>query len=381
MLLNYCKDELGVGYEGMMLSESLFAVAIVVLDVPTGWISDVWKRKYALALGAALNVGGLLVLLSAKGLPGLILSQMIFGVGIALFNGTHTALLYDTLLSLGREDEYRRREGKRQALGLYGIAFAGVMGGFMYEQNHFLPILLSIASYTAVFIVAVFMREPERHKRTERHDPFGDIAKTMRYVLQGHQEVGLIILMAAALYCTTKNVMWTQQPYYIALHLPPLVQGALMSCGWLLGGLSSHMAHRLDGRVNNFRALLVALAVVFLFCMGAGIYLGYQGIFFLVVGGSCIYGAMSPRVNEIINRNVDSSRRATLLSTQTFLSSLFFIPVSNSVGLITDRTSIAPGLLANAAWVFVLTAALFLWKRGPALQMLKADAPATPHTH
>lgn len=371
ILLPYCQDHIGVGYRELMFSEAIFAATCVLLDVPTGWVSDVWRRKNTLALGAAMVFVGEGILLFASSFWHLIFSQVLMGVGISLFNGTHTALLYDTLLSLGRTEEYRRREGKRQALTLYGIAVAGTIGGFVYDANPFLPIVFSMIAIAIVFAVSCAMREPERHCQIGAKTPIRDILKTFKYVLRGHEEVGLVILLAAVLFSSTKGISWTQQPYYLALGIPKAYYGVLMALGWGLGGASSHMAHLLDGKINNFRALFAAWGLAILVCLGAGSHLGSSGVVLLMFGGSCIYGATSPRVNEIINKSADSSRRATLLSTQTFSASVLFVPVCSLIGWVADKQGIQTAHFFIAAWLGVLGIGLFLLKRSHALRMLK----------
>jgi hypothetical protein len=282
-----------------------------------------------------------------------LLAEIVCGIGIGLLNGTHSALLFDSLLSLDRAAEYRKLEGKRQAVGLYGVACAGLASGFLYDINHFLPIYLTMAMQLMALGIACVMREPERHKSLSKKHPVVDIVETIKFVVHGHAEIGIVVVSAAALFSVTKILMWSQQPYYLALNLPKHLFGILMSGGWLLGGLSSHMAYRLDGKISVFRALALAWGLALIVCIGTGAYLGYQGIGLLMIGGTCIYGTVSPRINEALNRSIGSERRATALSTVTLLSSALFICVSSVVGWVSDRWSIQAGLLALAAWLLV----------------------------
>ena len=126
----------------------------------------------------------------------------------------------------------------------------------------------------------------------------------------------MIILFAGIMFCSTKLIMWTQQPYYMALGLREDAFGLLMAVGFVLGGFSSQMAHRLDGRVNTHRALLLAWAMAVCACLGAAVSVGWHGVALLMVGGTCIYGIAAPRVSEAINRHVGSERRATILSSE-----------------------------------------------------------------
>jgi MFS family permease len=364
VMLPFFRDHIGLGYQGLLLGESAFAASCILFDVPTGWISDIWLRKHTLILGAALDGFGLLLFAFAHTIWHVVVAEMIAGTGICLLNGTHTALLYDSLLSLGRESDYRRLEGRRQAIGLYGVAFAGTIGGFIYATHNFLPIYLSAGAQLIAIIIACNLQEPPRHKRLSEKHPLADIIETVRFVLRGHADIGVIMLSAGILFSATKIIMWSQQPYFLALGLPKYFYGIFMSVGWVLGGLSSQWAHILDGKVDNLRALAVGCAAAILVCLGAGVYLGYPCIALLMFGGSCIFGAISPRVNEALNRGIGSDRRATILSTQSLLNACFFIPVSAVIGWISDSWSIQTALLGLAFWLVVSCGAIFWVRRG-----------------
>jgi MFS family permease len=86
-------------------------------------------------------------------------------------------------------------------------------------------------------------------------------------------------------------------------------------------------------------------------CICSSIGPGWHGIVLLMFGGSCLYGIAMPRINEVINKNIDSSRRATVLSTQSTMVSLFFIPLSTIMGAISKHWGIQAVLVALAVWL------------------------------
>src|ERR1700691_1509232 len=65
VILPYYREVIGLGYNDFFYGDAAYAAAIVLCDVPTGWISDVWKRKHTLALGIIVNMIGWCVLLFA----------------------------------------------------------------------------------------------------------------------------------------------------------------------------------------------------------------------------------------------------------------------------------------------------------------------------
>jgi hypothetical protein len=124
-----------------------------------------------------------------------------------------------------------------------------------------------------------------------------------------------------------------------------------MAVGFMLSGLSSHLSHLLDGRISAGRALAVIWIASALICLGASVGPGWHGIILLMMGGSCIYGIAMPRINEVINKNIDSSRRATVLSTQNTMVALVFIPLSTVMGAVSKHWGIQAVLVGLAVWL------------------------------
>lgn len=351
VMIPYYRDEIGLTFREFLLGEAAFAVTIVLLDVPAGWISDVWQRKHTMALGLLFEIFGFSCLLLAHSFFMAMLAQVLIGVGISLCNGTNTAILYDSLLSVGREKEYRKREGRRQALCFYTIAASGVVGAAVYPLHHQIPQIMCIMALLGALVIVCMIDEPERHKRVSERHPVADIIATTKYALHGHAEVAFVIMAAGALFCSTKLIMWSQQPYYMALKIPEAWYGVLIAVGAVLGGLTSHLSHLLDGRISAPRALAMIWIFGILICLGASIGPGWHGVALLMMGGSCIFGMASPRINEVINRNVDSARRATVLSTQSLIASLLFIPLSAVMGQVSKLWGIQAVLVGLALWL------------------------------
>jgi MFS family permease len=352
VIMPFYRDQMGLSFRDFLVGESAFAATVLLLDVPMGWVSDQWKRKHVLATGTLIMLSGYALLLVAHSLAMAALAQSVIGIGICFLNGTNTAILYESLMAEGREAEYRKREGRRAGFGLYAVAGASILGGLMYPHIHQLPVVLTVVMQNFALLAAGMLDEPERHrKRPEKH-PVADIVETTRYALR-HPEVGLIIIFAGVMFCSTKLIMWSQQPYYMALGLREETFGLLMAVGFVLGGFTSQMAYKLDGKVNTHKALMLAWAMAVTACLGAAMSVGWHGVALLMVGGTCIYGIAAPRVSEAINRHVGSERRATVLSTQSLCVSVLFIPVSWVMGHVSDAYGVQATLVALAAWLGV----------------------------
>src|ERR1700722_15538209 len=112
IILPFYRDQMGLTYNDFLFAEAFFSVTIVVLDVPTGWLSDQWQRKRVMTLGSAFYMLGYAQLLFAHNIFMAVLARVCVGVGASLLSGTNSAMLYESLTGAGRAEEYRKYEGQ-----------------------------------------------------------------------------------------------------------------------------------------------------------------------------------------------------------------------------------------------------------------------------
>lgn len=361
VIVLYYRDEIGLSFQDFLISEAFFAATVLFFEVPSGWLSDMWKRKFVMVMACVTWTAGLVVMLLADNLYWAIAAQMTYGVAYTLFSGTDSSILYDSLLAVKRQDEFAKLEGRRKGLGFYFLAFCSIIGAFLYEINHDYPLIFSIGIFSLGIILSLMLVEPDRHKSAMLGNPIKDMLATMRYAMHGHTEVAMIVFAAAALFATTKLIMWIQQPYYAAQNIPESWYGVLVAGGYFLGGLASHINHLIKGHFGNIGALRGVWILAIFICIVAASYVGYAGIALLMFGGTFIYGLALPKVNDAINQRVGSERRATIMSTASFLREVVFIPLSIAVGWATTQYSVSHGLYAIVGWLSFSGLGLFFF--------------------
>lgn len=364
VLLPYFQNELGLTFQQMLMGEALFAAVVIAMEVPSGWMSDVWSRKGTLIVGCifgTLSYGGMMV---ADGFWQVMFFMALMGVGVACNSGTVTSLIYDTLATNDKTHLYQKLEGKRHGIALYSVALAAVAGGILYQYHPKLPLAFDTITQIMGLICACLIVEPKRIKRAAEKNPIHDMMITMKYALHGHKEIAGIIIVATVLFCSTKMFMWTQQPYMQYVQIPTEYFGYIMACGFLFGGLMGHLGHKIKYGLSN-RHMIMILTIATCVVSFAAILLPFQSsiVFLTLIVG--VWGFGFPFVQNAINNHADPARRATILSTLGLMISLAFIPASALLGWLSETQGILTGIAYLAIQLLVLSSVGFwLWSKG-----------------
>lgn len=355
---------IGLSFRDFLLGEAFFSAVVLLAEVPSGWISDVWKRRSTLILGAVFGIAGLSLLMVADNFWTATLSQGIIGIAVALNSGTNTALLYDTLYEEGRKEDYVRFDGKRHGFGIYGTAFSCFAGSLLFSVHPKLPLICDVFVLIIAMIAIAGVKEPARHRKSVEKHVFRDMWETMKFALSGHAEITGIIMLSTVILCTTKLMLWAQQPYYALVGIPVEWFGALIAAMYVIGGIAGQNAHRLQKIGTNRQALAFTALVLTFACLGLIVIAGKAAAFVCFLAGTLAYAMSMPRINNAINVRVGSERRATILSTASLMVHMLFIPTSAIIGALSEQGGITLSLFWMGLQVFILSQiGLFLWDR------------------
>ena len=136
-------------------------LALMALEVPTGWFADRFGSRRSLVLGSVFQVAGMICCWLADGIPGLIGACLLVAVADAFRSGADQALLYRTCIALGRESEFQRIEARARAVQVVALALLVVGGGAIVTQWGFAAGWLAETGLCALgAIVALSMTEP-----------------------------------------------------------------------------------------------------------------------------------------------------------------------------------------------------------------------------
>ncbi|WP_236636698.1 MFS transporter [Exiguobacterium sp. SL-9] len=167
--------------------EMIYAVLVVMLEVPTGVLADRLERRRLLQIGTALEWGSFVVLLVSFSFGGFALAIALSGIGAALRSGAENALLYETLEQDGKTETFERSVGRLNVIGIVAAVLAAISGSLLATRFPFeLNYVLSIVSLFIATCCSCGLVEPKRVMSDERLT-WADIEAGFRFVWQLRQ--------------------------------------------------------------------------------------------------------------------------------------------------------------------------------------------------
>ena len=112
----FWKDHIGLSLTQILLLQGILSVSMVVMEYPSGYISDRIGYRVALSLASLLGLAGWAVYTVATTFVHVMVSEILIGTSLAFISGSDSALLYETLKQEGSEQQYERHQGRMGAV-------------------------------------------------------------------------------------------------------------------------------------------------------------------------------------------------------------------------------------------------------------------------
>jgi MFS family permease len=351
----------GLSMKDIMVLQAVYSVAIVVLEVPSGYLADVIGRRKTLILGAVFGTVGFTTYSLSYGFLGFLIAEIILGIGQSCVSGADSAMLYDSLLDRGEEKKYTRYEGRITSLGNVAEALAGILGGLLAGIAIRAPYVAQAFVAFIALPAAITLVEPVRKTLLIKAGML-EIVKIARFALITDRPLRRNILFSAITGTATLTMAWFAQPFFEYTLIDIAWFGILWTTLNLTVAITSYTAHHLEKKLGQrgsvlLIALLIPLGYLALsrFHQTTGLIVLY--LFYLVRGYA------TPVLKDYINRITASHIRATVLSVRNFIIRFFFALVGPFLGWVKDMYTL-PQALMLAGIIFliisILTAILFI---------------------
>lgn len=234
---------------------------VVLLEVPSGVLSDLLGRKRLFLVSCTAAAAAYLTMLAGRGLAAMVLGCCLRGVSQAASSGTLDTLLVEDALERGGKGELERAVSALQLIeGIGAVASALVVGPLVAVDATY-SLVLGLAAALEVALAAfaaACVREPRRPAPPEGGArAVANQVRGMGRLLGGSRDLPAVMIMFAVLGMTLGSVETYWQSSFSAIVDPGLLWCvSIVSClGYGAANMGVWLARRLWGATSHGRPM------------------------------------------------------------------------------------------------------------------------------
>ena len=342
----------GVGIFQITLIESVSLILSIMLEIPWGILADRIGYRKTMLICCGLFFVSKILFWQAEEFGMFLLERILLGVTCAGLSGVDAGMLF---LSCGEGDSHRVF-GVYEYLQQMGLLLAAGVFSLWIGSNYRLAGLLTVLSYGAAALLALFLQEVKPMEKTHT-----GIRKSMRVLIDQLQDRKLLcFLIGLALVNEihqTVTVFLNQLQYIRAGMTAEMISAAfiLLSMAGLTSGFSARLCAGMGAK--RMGSLLILTSLI---CCGT-LAITVQPVLSVlaVVGLRLSYSQLQPLQLEQQNRRIHAEHRATALSMNAMLMDSISIFLNLLLGSAAEVS--LPG--AMLLGVVLCIASLVLYRR------------------
>jgi|GEM_PF-398470 len=359
-------QKLGLSIKEVYQLQAVFGLMMIILDVPAGYISDIFGRKKTLILVGLFNIITYQLLLRGTTFFDFVLFEISASFAFALYSGCDIALIYDTLdsekLSHNVEAHYL---SKRVFYAQLGETIAAFLGGILAVK--FLKLPLIVNSYTSIipFFIALTLVEPERKKLNSKEH-----IKNLKFIIHElffkSKFLTSLIVFNIFFGFSTFVAVWSYQVYWTELSIPLSYFGVLWAAFNLSVALIARFAVQIEKLVNPIMVIFFISISPIIAYFGLSYFRSIWVLLFFLLF-ALTRGLNSVILQDGINSRVPSTIRATTFSICSLgMRGVFFI-FGPMIGAEIDRNGVRSsyqilGICFSLGFIFIALPLLFQYK-------------------
>jgi predicted MFS family arabinose efflux permease len=340
---------------------SISGLVILVLELPTGGLSDALGRRPTLLLAYLFALAGLVALFLAESLAGFVVSGVLTAIFRALDSGPLEAWFVDETHAVAPDTRIETGLAAGSSVLSLSIAGGALLAGALIAVDPFdavdtlgLPVLVAVA-ISVVNLVAVLVLMTEHRPGRGRSAVVASVRAVPTVVREG---IGLLRGSRVLLALVSVELFWgfaivafeTLFPIRLAEVVGGTTEaGALMgpisSGAWFAAAAGAAGIALLSRRTGVARAALAMRLLQGVTIVLMGVFAGVVGLVTAYLACYMLHGASGPMHTTLLHREVTASHRTTVLS----LNSMVFHPAAAIGSLV--LTAVAAGASVSAAIV------------------------------
>lgn len=329
-----------LSFTQMALIEAIASFVIIALEMPTGALADLIGRRRTIIFGLIIRGLGNVYLGFASNFFMFCFGYFFCSIGTVFVSGADTALAFDSLKELKKENDYPKFAAKNGLFHRSAIIIATLFGGLFYRLWPGLPYagqgIMEILS--AIFVLKMVEPKIDTVKFTLKN--YLSQTKTgFQQLFQNSYVTRLTLYYTLVAGITWSCLYYFNQPFATDLGFSEVGLGYLFSAIYLLTTTLIYWLTSKGVILLNKTKVFLGFPVIMIISFIPGIFankiIGSLLLFGITLAGSARFSIL----DRFTNAEYESKYRATASSSLNMLVSLFYVIIVGISGKLQDLYS------------------------------------------
>lgn len=346
----------GLNFSQIMILQSIYAVGVIVLELPTGALADYLGKRISLIFGSLFFTAGFFIYGISNEFWHFVIGELTIGTGAALISGADSAFIHESLTAIGKGPQYKKTEGSVRGLTSISRAVGKILGGLLGSISLSFTLIATAISTFFGFLTSLSFSETKENLPREEKTAYFQIIKDSLNIVVKRKSVLWLVLFFASFNALIWSTNWFSQPYLQMLNIPVVYFGVIFASFNIVTAIGSSQIEKIEKVIKRPFILMGALAILSLFLLGTfpSMYLFPLWAFFnlfLVLNQTFI----SHKVLSFVPEN----RAATVLSFMNLVRRFIYAGFGPILGFIGDRFGLLSALQFNSGVLLIVLILLY----------------------
>jgi len=362
-IILYFRD-LGFSLFQISLLTMMMPLFMLLFEIPTGAIADVYGRKFSVLLGALIEGVAIFSIFFLDNFYALMFAFALVGFGSTFNSGAREAWITD-LLKKEKKNFLHGYFAKSGSIDGIGLVVSGILGAFLVKQFG-LSIIWIVAgiSFFVTFLLLGFAKEHFVKRKVKIKDSFKSLTKQSKVSINyvRHHKVLFLFLIATALivFANEFNGALAWVPFLQNLGFPEHAFGYLWSAMGVMGIFAPLISLKFLKKGKERKFILTAILLT-IFVLTLVIFVKSILFAFLIILSQLFFGGMShPVERSYFHKFIKSKLRATVGSVESMLIGIVGVLAMPLAGLSVDYFGARYTILISA--LLMIPSAIIFFK-------------------
>ncbi len=342
----------GLTLSDFLLFQSVFYFTGLLVEIPAGYIGDIFSKKHVLIFSYLLFIIRILLWIFIPNYYTILMGEILYGLSKAFYRGVSDGYIYDYLKINNAKNLMLNKYGNFNFYMSLASGESCLVGALLYKFFNFNALLCLELFFNslAVFILIFLPQIPSSKQHLTFNKHFTNIFNIMKDTAK-NSKLNLYMLFGAILTGITSVFIWNFQPIMKHFAIPVYLFGLIYFINHVLRALGAKYAEKILQKmpilkigqfvwilyILNFLILIyimnmkenyLCIATLIFICITIGIQIAFN------IGNLV-------RIHDLI----ESNKRATISSIYSMLASLFSGMFVAILGIISNNNSIKISLI------------------------------------